>query len=294
MENLFSINSKETLFRAVLGLSLLISIFLSYFLVSKNYIFLFFLIGLALSFIMMKSKTIPIIIILSFSPFIGWALEKGFITFQILWFPELLSALIFLKVLVGRLLTKQKFQTPGLKFVFVFLLISFISQIYNSQGLIPALLMLRILFRFYLLFLGVINLDLDEKAMKLVNSSLIIIFLLQLPLAIVKLFIYGQGEVALGLSAHSYSMIIPLIAISFLYAFYFLYKKKAVYLLGILSFIGFSFIGGKRAFIFYFIVLAVFLMWFLRKQIRLNLRAIFILAPCSINLTSVRVPHTAS
>lgn len=276
MESIFSINSRERLFRAIMGFTLFISIFFSYSLVTENYYFLFFLIAIPLSFILMKSKTLPIIIILSIIPFVDWAVEQGFLPFQIMWFPELLSGLLFLKVLVHSLARKQKFRTAGFKFVFVFLLISFYSLIYNSQSLIPALLMLRLLFRYYILFLAILNLDLDEKAMKLINSFLIIIFLLQLPLAILKLLIYGQGERSMGLSSHSISTIIPLIAISFLYSFYFLYEKKKGYLLGILSFVGFSFVGGKRAFIFFFILLIGFLLWVLKKQIRLNLKSIFL------------------
>jgi hypothetical protein len=276
MENLFSINSRETLFRAILGLSLLISIFLSYSLVSKNYYFLFFVIGLAMSLFLMKSKTLPVVIILSVIPFTDWAIEQGFLPFLIMWFPELLSGLLFLKVLVQSVARKQNFRTAGFRFVLLFLFIAFYSLIYNSSGLIPALLMLRLLFRYYILFLAILNLDLDEKAMKLINSFVIIIFLLQLPLAIIKLFVYGQGETSLGLSSHSISTMIPLIAVSFLFSFYFLYKKRIAYLSGIFCFVGFSFVGGKRAFIFFFVLLIAFLLWVLKKQIRLNLKAIFL------------------
>ena len=275
MENLFSINSKEALFRIVLGLSLLISILFSYSLVSENYYFIFFLTGLALSLFLMRSKTLPVLIILSVIPFADWAVEQGFLPFQIMWFPELLSGLLFLKVLVQKLARKQRFRIAGFKFVFLFLLITFYSLIYNSSGLMPALLMLRLLFRYYIFFLAILNLDLDEKALKLINGFLIIIFLAQLPLAVVKLLIYGQGETSLGLSSHSISTIIPLIAVSFLYSFYILYEKRNVYLLGIICFVGFSFVGGKRAFIFFFISLMVFLTWIFKKQIRLNLRVIF-------------------
>src|SRR4030042_2704802 len=271
MESLFSINSREMLFRAILGLSLLMSIFLIYSLVSKNYYFLFLLIGLALSFFLMKSKTLPIVIILAVIPFTDWAIEQGFLPFQIMWFPELLCGLLFLKVLVQSVARKEQFKTAGFKFVLLFLCVAFFSLIYNGSSLIPGLLMLRLLFRYYIFFLAILNLDLDEKALKSTNGFLIIVFLAQLPLAIAKLFIYGQGETSLGLSSHSLSMIIPLIAVSFLYAFYFLYKKKAIYLFGILSFVGFSFVGGKRAFIFYLIALMVFLTWILKRQIRLGL-----------------------
>jgi hypothetical protein len=193
-----------------------------------------------------------------------------------MWFPELLSGVIFLKAVIQSLTSGKKFKTIGLKFVTIFLFVMLGSVIFNGTDVVSALLMGRLLFRYYLLLLAMINLDLNEKETKSILGVMMFIFILQLPLSVIKLIIYGPGERPLGLSAHALPTIVPLIAIGFLYAFYFLYRKKTIYILGILSFVGFAFIGGKRAFVFYLIALIVFLTWIVRRQIKLNYAVIFL------------------
>jgi hypothetical protein len=276
MRTLLAWNSKEAIARIILAGALLISAFLSFSLVSENYYLLFFLAGFSLSFFLMKSKTLPIIIILLVIPFADWAVEQRYVPFLIMWFPEFLSGIIFLKALVGRLAEGKKIKTVGLRFVIVFFILVLGSQIFNDTGLVSALLMLRLLFRYYLLLLATINLDLSDKEMKRIFSVLVFIFVLQLPLSVIKLLLYGAGESPLGLGGHSLSTIVPLIAISFLYSFYFLHKKKTIYLVGMASFVGFSIIGGKRAFVFYLIVLVIFLTWIIRRYAKLNFAVIFL------------------
>jgi hypothetical protein len=278
VRTLLAWNSKETIARAILAISLMISVLLSFSLVRENYYLLFFLAGSSLSIFLMRSKTLPIIIILLVVPFADWAVEKRYVPFLIMWFPEFLSGIIFIKALVDRLAEGKKIKTVGLRFVIVFLILVLSSQIFNDTSLVSGLLMLRLLFRYYLLLLATINLDLSDKEMRSIFSVMVFVFVLQLPLSVIKLFLYGPGENPLGLSSHALSTIVPLIAISFLYSFYFLHKKKTIYLLGIVSFVGFSIIGGKRAFIFYLIVLVIFLTWIFRRYMKLNYATIFLSA----------------
>ncbi len=254
----------------ILAVLLILGIFISLSIVYKNSYLFFLTAALVLGVLVIKLRIFPVVFILLVIAFTDWAVESTYLPFQVMWLPELLSALLFLKSLGEKIILKKKFIVPGLRPVLIFLLLALFSLLVNSSGVIPALLLLRLLFRYYLLFLAIVNLEFNEKSQKLVINVLILIFLVQIPLAVVKLLVFGQGESSLSLSSHAVSTIFPLIAIGFFYSFYFLYQKKPAYIWGILAFVGFSIVGEKRAFIFYLPVLLVFLTWTLRKKIRLR------------------------
>ncbi len=252
----------------ILALLLVLSVFVSLSIVYKNYYLLFVAAAIVLAGFLLKLRIFPVVLILLIIAFTDWAVESAYLPFQVMWLPELMTALLFIKSIGEKVVAKKKIVAPGLQPVLVFFLIALFSLLMNSSGFIPALLLLRLLFRYYLLFLAVINLELDETGLKTIINVLVFIFLVQIPLSVVKLLIFGQGERSLGLSSHSVSTIFPLIAIGFLYSYYFLHQKRQAYILGILAFVGFSIVGEKRAFIFYLPVLLVFLTWTLRKKIR--------------------------
>ena len=260
----------------VFGSLLLLCILLSLSLVNQNYYLLFGIFATVLAVLLLKANLLPVAVILLIIPFADWAVEYKYLPFQVMWVPELLAGLLFIKSLARKALEKQAYASPGLPFVLVFFLLSFLSLFINGSPIIPALLMLRLLFRYYLLFLAIINLGFDEKSQKLIINILIFIFLVQLPLSVAKLFVYGQGETSLGLSSHSVSTIFPLVAIGFLYSYYLLYQRKIAYILGIFGFVGFSIVGGKRAFIFFLPVLLIYLTWILKERILRNLRLVFL------------------
>ena len=272
MANLLSLNINRISRSGVISFILLGSIILSYAIVYQNYNIILLLASVFLVSIMLRSNVIPISIILLTIPFSDWAVEYNLLPPQIMWFPELLSLLLFVKAVVNRVILKQRINLFGIRVVLGFLGVIFVSLIYNGSSIVSALLFLRLLFRYYLLFLAILNLDLDERSMRLLNNILIFIFVAQLPLSVVKLFVIGQGESSLGLSSHSVSTIFPLIAIAFLFSFYFLYKRKLIYILLTLGFVGFSIIGGKRAFIFFLPVVLLYLAWSLKDKIKISFR----------------------
>jgi len=267
-ENTLIQKNRQALPVWILAAVLVLSIYISLSIVSKNYYLLFGAAAIVLGGLLFKLRVFSVVLILLIVAFADWAVESAYLPFQVMWLPELMSALLFLKAFGEKVIAKKKFVAPGWLPVLVFFLVAFASLLVNSSGIIPALLLLRLLFRYYLLFLAIINLELDEGSLKTIIRVLALIFLLQIPLSVVKLLVFGQGERSLGLSSHAVSTIFPLIAIGFFYAYYFLDKKRPVYIWGILSFVGFSIVGEKRAFVFYLPVLLVFLTWTLRKRIR--------------------------
>lgn len=268
--HILSLGTARAQFAGIICLILLICIFLSYSLVGQNYYVLFGIVALVIGTFLIKSRILPLIIILLIIPFADWAVEYGMLPFQVMWLPELLSGLLFVRALLHKAIERQKLITFGMRFVMGFLILTFLSLLLNNSGFVPALLMLRLLFRYYLLFLAIINLGLAERSMRLINNLLVFIFLAQLPLSVLKLFTFGQGETSLGLSSHSVTTIFPLIAIGFLFSFYIFYKRKYIFILGILAFVGFAIIGGKRAFIFFLPVLLVYIAWIARRNFALR------------------------
>lgn len=250
------------------GLLMLLSLVISYGLASQDYNILFGVAAVLFAVAMVKARMLPIILVLLIIPFAEWAVEYRYLPHQVMWLPEMLGVLMFAKALALTAIQRRRFKATGAMLALLFLALTFLSILVNRSGVIPALLMLRLLFRYYLLFLAIINLDYDEKSAKLINKILILVFLLQIPLSVVKLFTFGQGETSLGLSSHSLSTIFPLIAIAFLWAYYFLYERRTSYIWLIFAFTGLSIIGGKRAFIFYLPVLLVYMIWTMRKDYR--------------------------
>ena len=269
MGNLLPFNSKGVPRFAIVISILFPTMILGYTIVKQNYNIIFLLMSFCFITIVLKSNIIPISLMLLIIPFTEWAVEYHYLPPQIMWIPELISLLLFIKALISRFVRKQRMKLFGIWIVLSFLLIVFISFISNGSGLVPAFLFLRVLFRYYLIFLAIINLDLDEKSMKFVNNLLIFVFIVQIPLSLIKLAVYEQGERSFGLSSHSISTIIPLIAIGFLISYYFLYKRLKIYIILIAGFIAFALIGGKRAFIFYLPVLLMFFAWFLKDNFKM-------------------------
>ena len=218
-----------------------------------------------------KSSTLSIVIILFISFFGNWMEGLGFLPPQINWLVEVLILLLFLKALSRKIFKKEKLYLMGAYVVILFLIACFFSYLINRNSLIHGLLFLRLTFRYYLLFLAVINLDFNEKSMKLLNNILIFLFIIQIPTAVVKLFIYGQGEAAIGTyGTHGGgpSTVIPMIAVGFLFPFYFFYKPSKLYLFLAFSFIAFGIIGAKRAIILFVPITIVFLGWHMRHDFK--------------------------
>ena len=227
MINLISSINRNLLHLVLIGAIFLSTVIIGYATTYKNYSIIFFTGAIFLIFITLNYYIAPFILIFFIIAFSEWAVEYQLLPPQIMWIPELLCLLLFAKAIIIKVSNKEKINLFGIWIILGFITVSSVSLLYNKIGVISALLFFRLILRYYLLFLAVINLDFDDKSMKLINISLIFIFIIQLPLSVIKLFIYGYdyGEKSLGLSSHELSTIIPLIAIGFLLSYYFLYRK---------------------------------------------------------------------
>jgi len=178
------------------------------------------------------------------------------------WLTEPLIYILFVYSLFRKGIHRGFFDF-SLLWQFVFLLISGVaSALYNRNLGFESILGFRLILRYYIFYLAVINLDLKELQCRNIVNFLIFLFLLQIPTAVFKFAIFGQGEAAIGtysVNEGSLSTMIPLIAIGYIASYYIYYKKAWLSLVCCVGFIAFSIVGGKRALIFILPVLAFFI-----------------------------------
>ena len=213
-----------------------------------------------------KMRLSPIAFILLTIAFGDWACELGYLPPQVMWAPELVSGLLLLKVIRKRSCQRRPIQHDGASIWLLFVAVVTISSLVNDSDLISALLFLRLLVRYYFLFLAMINMDLEERELKWINGLVAAIFWAQLPLAGVKMLVLGQGESPLGLNGHSRTTFVVLIALSFLLSYYLLWKPWNKLLLLCLGFLGFGFVGGKRGVVFLIPMLFLYMFWRITKD----------------------------
>lgn len=258
---------------------LLIPLIFGYAIANQNFYIMFVPAIVFLAFLVLRSNIISIFIILFFV-FFGNSLETlGLLPPQANWLVEVVVILLLIKAISSKIFRKDKIQLNYIWVFLLFLCVSLISFLLNYVSIIHAFLFIRLVFRYYLLFLAVINLDFEEKSVTLINKIIIFLFIIQIPTAVVKMFIYGPGELAIGTYAPwggGPSTTIPMIAISFLIAFYFFYKPSKLYFLLALGFIAFGLIGGKRAILVFLPVVVVFLGICMRDRFKNVLRYFFI------------------
>lgn len=267
--------NRHSIFLSSIALPFALGYVLSRAIVNKNYYVMLVVAIAFVGFLVLKSNIISISVILFLAFFGNWFQALGILPGQFIWLVEVIIVALFLKAVFLKILAGEKIQLKYICTVLLFLSIVLISLVLNSTSFIYVSLFLRLLIRYYLLYLALINLELSEKSIKLLTKLLVFLFIIQIPTAIVKYFHYGQGEQAIGtyeFSAGALSTVLPLIALSFCFAFYFFYKRSRLYLLLALSFIIFGVIGGKKAIIIVVPVLVLFLGFFIRGQSKNVLR----------------------
>jgi hypothetical protein len=138
---------------------------------------------------------------------------------------------------------------PFILFVFA----AFCSAIINNALSYLAIMSLRLVVRFYFLFLAFLNMRLEEKQLTKFNKFIMYMFIIQLPTQAIKFYFYGFSEDTIGTyGTHGGGLttVIPLVALGYFFAYYSLYKKKLLYLILCAGFIAYGIIGLKLALLF--------------------------------------------
>ena len=218
---------------------------------------------------MIRTSIIYIIFIIAYfgNSLVGYKIAPPYLV----WSLELLIYFLFLYALIS---TKQKVVFPYVFYILFFILIAIFSILVNYSFNFEPIYGLRLLIRFYIFFLALVNLDLSDEEIKRINKFIFIILVIQIPVATIKLFVYGPGEQAIGsysLTEGSLSTIIPLIAIGYLISYYFYYKRTYWYLFFSLGFVYFSIIAKKRALVFMLPILILLLVTAILKEKNMDL-----------------------
>jgi len=213
--------------------------------------------------IIFKSNKTALVIILTLAFSRGIMLLAGIPTIVPRSIMEISILLLLVKSLYLRsIVGKRSIKVLGFLPLLALFIVSLFSLYINKKAFFPYLFFLRDIFVYYLLFIALLNLDLAESTLKDINKYIVFLFLIQIPAAITKFIIIGleegRGIGTVSVYAGSLSVTLPLFAMAFLFSLYF-FRKRNIYLFGILAFIAFSLMGQKRALAFYLPLLALFL-----------------------------------
>jgi len=264
--------SLKTRNNIILGLTLLTAtVFLAAAIVEEEVTFILGAVALAAALLVLRYNMFAFLVLLAVAFFGNTLEELRVLPPQVTWLNEFIILLLFAKAIVLKSLKRERIH---LKFFWLFLfftLIMWISYQFHATSMLHTILFFRLLIRFYLLFLAIINLDLDEKFVQTIKKVLIFLFIIQIPTAAVKVFFVGIGEEAIGTYAThggGPSAVIPLMAISFLFAFYFYHKPSVWYIVLAVGFVAFGVIGGKRGLFLFIPVVVLFLGLYMRERFK--------------------------
>lgn len=182
--------------------------------------------------------------------FSGLLIHYGLLPEQVNFLPELLILGMSATALQIRKRVGMPLKIVGLPFALGLVVFSVISTVGNDRSWIECILFLRILLRFYLMFLALINIGMSEKHMRWFIVVLAVCLFIQVPVAAIRLLFEGQGERAIGTYAYRggvYSVVLPMMMTGFLLSYYIAFRRSKWFLIGMLLFVAFGIIGGKRA-----------------------------------------------
>ena len=279
MKDIFSF-AKETSEGKVLKIAgiIFLSCCFSLAIISYNPNLWLIVVAIPVTLILFKNIEFGFILIMFLVFFSDWFFQLGIIPAQLTWLTELIIIFYILAFIHKK---KYLVRTPINVPILLFILMAVVSMLINENSPIATFLALRLDLKFILMFLLLVTMNFREGFFKRMISILTVLLVLQIPVALGKLAIYGQGESAIGTYGAwggALSTILPLLAIP-LFAGFYLYKYETPrfrYILCIVGFIFFSAVGGKKGFIIFGLILILFLIWqakaeYLRRFIPIGL-----------------------
>lgn len=223
---------------------------------------------------MLKTRYLLVKAILLLAVLTGWAIYRGLLSSIPLRIIELV-VYAFLLIIV---LKKRNF--PGAIWIVICLAFWMVSVVVNSTSFVLYLFFIRSMLLYYVIAAFISSETSEEKDLVDLFNFVWILLLLQIPIAIIKYFTIGFGETPLGLCGTSWTTFIFLIGVSYCLSFY-IYSHKKRYLLYILGFVLFGIIGGKRAILYLFPGILVFLIAVYNYRAFLRIK---LLVPLSVGI----------
>ena len=151
----------------------------------------------------------------------------------------------------------------------IFFLTAFCSSVANFGLNLRIIFSLRLILRFYIFYLALINLNLSDTQLIKANRMLFVCFVLQLVASAIKFKFYGVSELTMGAYAvrgGGPTTLIPIIALGFLSGFYVYHKPRKIYFFLAIGFILYGIVGAKKALFFLYPVtfLGLYLLVFVK------------------------------
>jgi len=168
-------------------------------------------------------------------------------------FNWLFEPLVYFFFLMSMVRSKDRVRFPFLFIFFMLFLVGICSALVNGNFGIGTALGMRNIFRHYLFFLAVVNAGFSEKDLRSINAFFFFCFMVQIPVVMVKVFIYEVGEMCTGtwgITAASVSAYLPLVAYGYLLGLFLYLKPRLLYLLMVPMFSLVGVLAGKRAIVF--------------------------------------------
>ncbi len=254
----------QTKLRYYLFQAVLIGILIGIFIVQNNPFFLFIAFFLSIRIFLFINPNTSITIILFSVFFLDWLRDLRLVSDQFTLLPDVILAVLTLKVLFNLLREKKVIRTPLDVPILIYVILGTLSGFMNGQHPITTVVGFRFDLKYTLMFYLMVQLNPSERFLKRLFGIFMFLLIIQVPVAVVKSFKYGQGEEAIGTYAYHtgiLSTVLPLIAICIFVGLYFFHKPRLIYIAGCLLFFLFSIIGGKRGFIFFAVALSLYLGW---------------------------------
>ena len=166
---------------------------------------------------------------------------------------ELFIYLLFLYSLVVSRTNHKRYCLHLVPLFSFFLIVALCSIVVNNVFNFRPIFSFRLILRFFIFYVALINLGLTDSQLKKINTLLFILFIIQLPASAIKFYFYGISERTMGtytVRGGGLTTLIPIIAIGYLAGYYFFHKRRLVYLLLAIGFIAYGIVGGKAALFF--------------------------------------------
>lgn len=166
---------------------------------------------------------------------------------------ELLIYLLFLYSLIVSRSDHKDYCFHLVPLFGFFLIIALCSIVVNNTFSFRPVFSLRLILRFFIFYVALINMGLTDGQFKKINTLLFILFIIQLPASAIKFYFYGVSEMTMGtytVHGGGLTTIIPIIALGYLAGYYAFHKPRSVYLLLGVGFIAYGIVGAKAALFF--------------------------------------------
>jgi hypothetical protein len=197
-----------------------------------------------------------LIYLIFFMGFIGGGLiEYGILPVHFKMLSEIGVYGLFVYSLIVSGKSRKPYQTPLLPLWLCLLFVAIISASINGYFNLKSISSLRFIFRFYIFYIALINLDIDEKSLLKINKVLFVLFLIQIPVVAYKFTIFGVSERTIGSYAArggGLTTMMPIVMVSYFMSFYYYFKRSNWFILFSACFIMWGVVGAKAALFFLF------------------------------------------